>query len=67
MKNKIEYPEWFFMWTGTSYITSICGWTKKQVVDDAVAACGESWKKIYAKGGRVIRVKMTLDTTGRAR
>lgn len=29
----MDYPEWFFMWSnGTPYITSVCGWTKKEVI-----------------------------------
>lgn len=33
---KIDYPEWFFMWEkGIPYITSICDWTKRDLIRSA--------------------------------
>lgn len=36
MKNKLDYPEWFFMWeTDRPYITMICAWNKRGVIQKA--------------------------------
>ncbi len=56
----MDAPEWFFMWnTGRPYITAICGWTKRDVIAQAERENHEPWKKIYGRGGRVIRCKVT--------
>ena len=60
MKSKFtEHPTWFFAWTtGKPYITAVCGWTRKQVIQE-VTCCGKApWKKFYREGGRVIRCKV---------
>lgn len=55
-KKSLEAPEWFFMWTsGYPYITAICGWTRRAVIEEATRSNGESWKKIYQRGGRAVR------------
>lgn len=57
----MEHPEWFFMWsTGRPYITMICGWSKKDCINEVRKAHGQTWKEIYARGGRVVRVKIEI-------
>lgn len=52
----VEAPSWFFMWiVGRQYITTICGWTRKQVQDEVARSNGMTWKEAYRAGGRVIR------------
>lgn len=56
---KIEHPTWFFVWTtGKPYITSICGWTRKEVIQSVTRDTGRPWRSIYRQGGRVIRCKV---------
>lgn len=57
----MESPTWAFVWTkGQPYITSIIGWDKKQVMEEARQSMGQTWRQIYAKGGRVLHVNVTL-------
>ena len=61
MKNKLDYPRWFFMWeTGRPYITMICAWNKKAVIQKAEKELDRTWKQIYASGGRIIQVKIII-------
>lgn len=63
----MEHPEWFFMWvTGKPYVTMICGWTKKDVIREVEKMNGGTWKETYARGGRVVRVKLQVYPTPRA-
>lgn len=56
MKNKLEAPEWFFMWSkGQPYITMICGWTKGAVMRRCEREQQIPWKKIYGRGGRIVK------------
>ncbi len=58
-KPKLEAPEWFFAWmTGRPYITTICGWSRHNVINEAEKAVGDPWKKIYRNGGRAVRCKV---------
>ena len=53
---RIEHPEWFFMWSnGIPYITMICGWTRRDVINEVGQQFSEPWKKTYRRGGRVVR------------
>lgn len=55
-----DKPQWFFAWvTGTPYITTECGWTRRQVISEINRGTGQSWKKTYRMGGRVIRCNIT--------
>lgn len=57
-----DHPEWFFKWTSpknSPYITSICAWTKKDLISRAEKENGKPWKEIYKMGGRAVRVKIT--------
>lgn len=57
---QMEHPQWFFMWvTGKPYVTTICGWTKKDVIRE-VEKNGGTWKETYARGGRVVRVRLQV-------
>ena len=57
---KLDAPEWFFMWTGTNaYVTTICGWTRAQVMNEVEKANSCTWKLIYGRGGRIIRCTLT--------
>lgn len=59
MAKKIEAPTWAFAWkNGNPYITSIIGWQRSTVIQDAEKIMGEPWKKIYRRGGRAIRVSI---------
>ncbi|MBI1811151.1 MAG: hypothetical protein HY035_05315 [Nitrospirae bacterium] len=61
MKKKLEAPEWFFMWAkGQPYITMICGWNKKAVIWQCEKEHGITWKKIYDRGGRVVRCNVSI-------
>lgn len=62
----MEYPQWFFMWTsGKPYITMICGWTKKDVMKQVERENGQSWRKIYERGGRIVKVEMSIAPSSR--
>lgn len=57
----MDYPEWFFMWSnGTPYITNVCGWTKMEVIRRVEEMNSKKWKEIYARGGRVVRVRLEV-------
>ena len=57
----MDYPEWFFMWKpGSPYITTICGWNKEAVVLTVERENGKTWKQIYAAGGRIVKVKISV-------
>lgn len=59
--DKLETPEWFFVWTGKrGYITTVCGWTKKDVIREAEKTQHSSWEKIYKRGGRVYRCRIEI-------
>lgn len=61
MTKNLEHPEWFFYWSnGDPYITSICEWTRKDLIEKTECILGVTWKKIYQLGGRAVRVKMVL-------
>ena len=63
----MEHPQWFFMWvTGKPYVTTICGWTKAGVIREVEKMNGGTWKRTYAMGGRVVRVKLQVCPTSRA-
>ncbi len=57
-----EHPEWFFVWTCEQpYTTTICGWTREAVKVAAVENNGDkNWKQTYRRGGRVVRVRLSL-------
>jgi hypothetical protein len=60
-QGQLESPEWFFMWAkGTPYITSVCGWTKRQVIAQIESDMQERWKTIYGRGGRVKQCTVSL-------
>jgi hypothetical protein len=62
---KIEAPGWAFAWMrGKPYITSIIGWQRSTVIEDAEKIMGEPWKTIYRRGGRAIKVQITKAPTG---
>jgi hypothetical protein len=62
--NEMEHPEWFFMWaTEKPYVTTICGWTKSDVISESEKNLGMTWRQIYARGGRVVRVKLEVRPT----
>lgn len=59
----MDHPTYFFVWTkpkGQEYITRVCGWNKKSVMREAERNNDMAWKKIYRRGGRIVKVKMTL-------
>ena len=57
----MSHPEWFFAWkSGTPYITMICGWNKKAVIRVVEKENGKTWKQIYAAGGRIVKVKISI-------
>lgn len=57
---KLKHPQWFFMWTsGGPCISSICSWTKKDLIKEVELMQGRSWKSIYKGGGRAIKCNVT--------
>lgn len=61
-KKPIEAPEWFFAWAAPrnkQYITSICAWTKKDLIELVVRENGSHWTIIHGKGGRAVKCQVT--------
>ncbi len=59
--SKLDHPTWFFCWSkGTPYVTNISSWTKDDMIQEAEKEFGMTWKQIYKRGGRAVRVKMTI-------
>lgn len=57
----MDYPEWFFMWkSGSPYITTICGRSKKEVIQETEKQFFQTWKQIYSRGGRIVKVKISV-------
>lgn len=57
----MDYPEWFFAWmSDTPYITMICGWSKKDVIQTVERENEKTWKQIYNRGGRIVKVKISI-------
>jgi len=58
----MEHPTWFFAWTSERpYITSMCSWTRKQLIDDVERSFGRDWKRIYRQGGRALKCTVIPD------
>ena len=48
---------WAFVWmTGQPYITSYVSWRRAECRRDVEKMMGEPWRKVYRRGGRIIRV-----------
>jgi hypothetical protein len=66
-----DYPNWFFMWgkkTGTrsdEYLTSVCGWTRKDLIYQIEKQIGV-WSEVKKRGGKCVKVKISLVKTKRA-
>ena len=59
-KWNVDAPGWAFMWShGTPYVCAIFGWTRKAVIADTTKMMGETWPKIYRRGGRAIKVTVS--------
>lgn len=59
----MDYPKWFLYWSepkGKDYVTSVCHWTKKDLIRAAERETNMNWKQIYKKGGRAIKVSMKM-------
>lgn len=57
----MDYPEWFFAWkTGIPFITKICGWSKREAIQEAEESNSQVWKQIYSRGGRIVKVKISI-------
>ena len=57
----MEHPEWFFAQTkGDLFITMLCDWTKHDLIHKCERDLSLSWKQIYRRGGRAVRVKMSI-------
>lgn len=64
MLKPVEAPAWFFGWiSGKPYITTICGWTRKQVMQEVERSHGESWNRVYKRGGRIIKCSVRPTST----
>ena len=61
----LDHPQWFFAWViGKPYVTRICGWNRRAVMMEAVRdQCVKDWKTLYGKGGRIVKVRMSLQNT----
>lgn len=57
----MDHPEYFFMWkTGAPHIATVCGWSRQEVVNKIRSTSQQTWKQIYARGGRIIKVKISI-------
>ena len=57
----LDGPTWFFVWTtGQPYMTTACGWYRKQVIREMEQATQRTWKQIYAEGGRAVRCDVRI-------
>lgn len=52
----LDGPKWFFVWaSGKPYVTTICSWTRKDCIQYVEEQMREPWRKIYRKGGRIVK------------
>ena len=57
MSKPLQETMWAFAWKGCSpYISTIIRRSRRGVIADCEKAVGLSWKKIYGRGGRAIKV-----------
>jgi hypothetical protein len=56
----MDAPEWFFAWVkGSPYITQICSWSRRGLIQSVERETGRKWKNIYQSGGRAMRCTVT--------
>ncbi len=61
MSKNLDHPTWFLYWSfKPAYMTMICGWTRRSMVRNAEKSQNMTWKQIYRRGGRAVRVKMSI-------
>jgi hypothetical protein len=62
MPKNLDHPNWFLYWSygDHPYVTRICGWSRKEMISAAEQSQHQTWKQIYARGGRAVRMKMTI-------